>query len=65
MTWAGRTTRLVVGTLALVLLVTPTTTGRIDLVTSTYLCSGWAGCPAAGYGDGGYGNASSTMYWKM
>ena len=65
MTWAGRTTRLAVGALALVLLVTPTTTSRIDLVTSTYLCSGWTGCPAAGYGDGGYGTVSSTMYWKM
>ncbi|RYB92416.1 CHAP domain-containing protein [Nocardioides glacieisoli] len=65
MTWAGRTTRWAVGALALVLLVTPTTTARIDLVTSTYLCSGWSGCPAAGYSNFGYGQASGTSYWRM
>ncbi|MCF6376327.1 CHAP domain-containing protein [Nocardioides KLBMP 9356] len=63
--WVGRTTRLAVGALALVLLVTPTTTGRVQLATSTYLCTGYAGCQAAGYGNFGYRTASSTMYWKM
>ena len=43
----------------------PTTAGKLSLASSTYLCSGWIGCPAAGYGDGGYGKASSTMYWRM
>ena len=43
----------------------PTTAGKMTLASSTYLCSGWIGCPAAGYGDGGYGKASGTMYWKM
>ena len=43
----------------------PTTAGKMSLASSTYLCSGWTGCPDAGYGDGGYGKASSTMYWKM
>ena len=51
---------------ALLVLVMPTTAGRMSLAaTSTYLCSGWSGCPAGGYGDGGYGKASSTMYWRM
>ena len=63
---AGRATKVLVGVFALVVLVLPTTAGRISLTaTSTYLCSGWSGCPAGGYGDGGYGKASSTMYWKM
>ncbi|HEX5918070.1 MAG TPA: CHAP domain-containing protein [Nocardioides sp.] len=43
----------------------PSTTGRISLVSSTYLCSGYQGCAAAGYGDAGYRAASSTMYWRM
>ncbi|WP_307861891.1 CHAP domain-containing protein [Nocardioides sp. SYSU D00065] len=47
------------------LLVTPTTADKISLTTSTYLCSGYAGCQAAGYGNGGYRQASSTMYWRM
>ena len=41
--WVGRTTRLGVGALALVLLVTPTTASRVELATSTYLCTGYAG----------------------
>ena len=45
-------------------MVTPTT-DRISLATSTYLCSGYAPCQAAGYGNGGYRQASSTMYWRM
>ena len=62
---AGRTTTLLTGVLALVLLVTPTTGARISLATSTYLCSGYAGCQAAGYGNAGYSQASSTQYWRM
>lgn len=51
--------------LALLLLVMPSTTGRISLVSSTYLCQGYQGCEAAGYGNAGYRQASSTMYWRM
>ena len=51
--------------LALLLLVTPTTVDKISLATSTYLCSGYAGCQAAGYGHAGYRQASSTAYWRM
>ena len=47
------------------LLVTPTTVDRISLATSTYLCSGYAECQAAGYGNAGYRQASSTTYWRM
>ena len=38
---------------------------RISLASSTYLCTGYAGCQAAGYGNYGYRQASSTMYWRM
>jgi surface antigen len=62
---AGRTASLLTAVLALLLVAVPTTTGRINLVTSTYLCSGYAGCQAAGYGHAGYRQASSTMYWRM
>jgi surface antigen len=62
---AVRTTQLLAGVLALVLLVMPTTTGRISLASSTYLCQGYQGCEAAGYGNAGYRQASSTMYWRM
>ncbi|WP_460853489.1 CHAP domain-containing protein [Nocardioides montaniterrae] len=31
----------------------------------TYFCSGWDGCNAAGYSDAGYGQHSSTSYWRM
>lgn len=62
---AVRTAQLVAGVLALVLVVMPTTTGRISLASSTYLCSGYQGCEAAGYGNAGYRQASSTMYWRM
>ena len=51
--------------LALLVLVTPTTADRISLATSTYLCTGYAGCQAAGYGHAGYRQASSTAYWRM
>jgi surface antigen len=43
----------------------PTTVDRISLATSTYLCSGYASCQAAGYGNAGYRQASSTTYWRM
>ena len=63
---AARATKVIIGVFALLVLVLPTTAGKISLTaTSTYLCSGWIGCPDGGYGDGGYGKASSTMYWKM
>ena len=61
----GRATKLVAGVLALLVLAMPTTVDRISLTTSTYLCSGYAGCQAAGYGNYGYRQASSTMYWRM
>ncbi|MFB9765259.1 CHAP domain-containing protein [Nocardioides kongjuensis] len=32
---------------------------------TTYLCSGYAACVAAGYSDAGYGAANGTMYWRM
>lgn len=51
--------------LVLLLLAMPTTVDRINLATSTYLCSGYAGCQAAGYGHAGYRQASSTAYWRM
>ena len=51
--------------MALLPLVLPSTAGRISLASSTYLCTGYQGCAAAGYGDGGYRQASSTMYWRM
>ena len=51
--------------LVLLVLVMPTTAGRMSLASSTYLCTGYQGCEAAGYGNGGYRQASSTMYWRM
>lgn len=51
--------------LALLVLVMPTTAGKMSLASSTYLCTGYAGCQAAGYGNYGYRQASSTMYWRM
>ena len=62
---AGRVTTLFIGVLALLVLAMPTTVGKITLTTSTYLCDGYAGCQAAGYGNAGYRQASSTMYWRM
>jgi len=32
---------------------------------STVLCTGYAGCTAAGYSEAGYGAANATMYWRM
>ena len=51
--------------LVLLVLVMPTTAGRMSLASSTYLCSGYQGCEAAGYGNAGYRQVSSTMYWRM
>lgn len=62
---AVRTTQLLAGALLLVMLVVPSTSGRISLVSSTYLCTGYQGCAAAGYGDAGYRQVSSRMYWRM
>ena len=61
----GRATTLFIGVLTLLALAMPATVGRITLTTSTYLCDGYAGCQAAGYGNAGYRQASSTMYWRM
>ncbi|WP_159081579.1 CHAP domain-containing protein [Nocardioides sediminis] len=60
-----RAATLVTAVLALLLLVVPTTVGRVSLVASSYLCTGYASCQAAGYGNGGYRQASSTSYWRM
>jgi len=51
--------------LVLLALLVPTTAGRISLSSSTYLCTGYQGCAAKGYGDGGYRQASSKQYWRM
>ena len=59
------TAKLLTGVLVLLVLVMPTTAGRMSLASSTYLCTGYQGCEAAGYGNGGYRQASSTMYWRM
>jgi surface antigen len=32
---------------------------------SSYLCTGYAGCAAAGYGNAGYQQAASTSWWRM
>lgn len=71
--WVGRaatTSKVVAGVLAVSLLVAPGVRGpagaeRLDLVASSYLCSGYTGCQAAGYGSGGYAQASGRQYWKM
>ncbi|GAA5130663.1 hypothetical protein GCM10023339_61500 [Alloalcanivorax gelatiniphagus] len=62
---AARTALLATGVLALLLALLPSTTTRVSLASSTYLCSGYQGCAAAGFGDGGYRQVSSTMFWKM
>jgi surface antigen len=62
---AGRATKVIIGVLALLVLVMPTTAGKLSLASSTTLCSGYAGCQAAGYGNAGYRQASSTAYWRM
>lgn len=62
---ASRTAGLLTALVALLVVALPTTTAKINLVTSTYLCSGYAGCQDAGYGHAGYRQASSTMFWRM
>lgn len=62
---AGRTAGLLTALLAVLLLAVPTTVGKLNLSTSTYLCSGYAGCQAAGYGNYGYRQASGTQWWRM
>lgn len=59
------TAKLLTGVVVLLLLAVPSTAGRISLTSSTYLCSGYQGCAAAGYGNAGYRQASGTMYWRM
>jgi surface antigen len=62
---AGRAFQLCAGVLAVIVLLVPTSVDKISLVTSTYLCSGYAGCQTAGYGNAGYRQASGTAYWRM
>lgn len=62
---ALRSTLLATGVLALVMAVVPSTGTRVHLASSTYLCTGYQGCAAAGYSDAGYRQASGTMYWRM
>lgn len=38
---------------------------RLASSSSSYLCTGYAGCRSAGYSDGGYSAHSSTTYWRM
>ncbi len=33
--------------------------------STTYLCTGYAGCRDAGYSDAGYGANNDRMYWRM
>ena len=61
---AGRAIKLFTGALVVLMLITPAA-DKITLSTSTYLCSSYAGCQAAGYGNAGYRQASSTAYWRM
>lgn len=42
-----------------------TSRGPLALSVSTYLCSGYSGCQAAGYSHAGYRQASASMYWQM
>lgn len=62
---AARTTTLLTGVLALLLLALPNTAPAFNLAATRYLCSGYASCQTAGYGNGGYQNVSSTQYWRM
>ena len=43
----------------------PGSSTPIALSASTYLCTGYSGCHAAGYSHAGYRQASSSMYWQM
>ena len=62
---ASRTARLLTVLVALFGLAMPNSAGAFRLTTSTYLCTGYASCQAAGYGNGGYRSAASTSYWRM
>ncbi|MBS2938243.1 CHAP domain-containing protein [Nocardioides sp. J2M5] len=62
---AIRSTLLATGVLGLLVAVVPRTTTPLELATSTYLCTGYQGCQDAGYGNSGYRQASSSMYWRM
>ncbi|KQV69752.1 hypothetical protein ASC64_07945 [Nocardioides sp. Root122] len=53
------------GALLVLLVGMPSTTAPISLASSSYLCTGYQGCAAAGYGDGGYRQAAGTSYWRM
>jgi len=58
----------VAGVLFTSLLVLTGGGGKVDLRQTsglTYLCTGYAGCKAAGYSDAGYGAVNSRMYWRM
>lgn len=58
-----------VGTLLVVLGASheqaPATETQRAASSSYYLCTGYAGCREAGYGNAGYASHSSTMYWRM
>lgn len=49
----------------LLALTLPGTAGKVSLAASTYLCTGYAECQAAGYPHSGYRQASSATYWRM
>ncbi|SEC93995.1 Surface antigen [Nocardioides exalbidus] len=59
-----RLAALVVGSIALVVTVLPST-AVTQPVASSYLCSGYSGCQDAGYGNGGYSRVNNKQYWKM
>ncbi len=66
MLWrASRTATLLTLLAALLGLTIPHNPARISLAASSYVCTGYKGCEAAGYGNGGYRQAGSTMYWRM
>jgi surface antigen len=62
---ASRTATLLTVMVALLGLVMPISGARLGLAASTYLCTGYGGCEASGYGHAGYRQAGSTMYWRM
>ena len=66
MLWrAGRTATLLTLMAALLGLAIPDSSARIGLAASSYVCTGYKACEAAGYGNAGYRQAGSTMYWRM
>ena len=62
---ATRVAQLLAAVVALLTLTVTHTAGDLRLASSTYLCTGYAGCQAAGYGNAGYSAAASTSWWKM